>query len=429
MSFFAALGLAAALQSGQVLTLDEALNLGVANSFKVRVSKVTEEKSRQTVKAAMASLGFDLVAKSAYTRYFNPIPVFGGGTQKDAKSADLTLSFGVDISRISRYTVRAAKFGLDADQAAILTEVNTLKQQIRAAYYSAVRAKWGVDIRQAAVQSTQERMRVGEAKKREGVLSQFDLLRIQTDLEKAKAELRNAENTLNIAKSGLNNALARDVATPFDLAEIGAYPGAKDDLVDLTKHALTTRPELKTTQARIEQLGLQAKIAQRGMKPSMNVALVHQRVIDPTPFQRDQNTIGQINFSFPIHDGGSTKAQVDIALKDQEAARLRGEELKQFITYQVQVALLNLVTAKEQMVIAEQNLTTAAEARRLADVRFANGLGVVLDTIQAQESLTASEAALANAKYQYLSAFADLQLALGDDAYAYRGASTLEEKK
>ena len=72
---------------------------------------------------------------------------------------------------------------------------------------------------------------------------------------------------------------------------------------------------------------------------------------------------------------------------------------------------------------------TAAEARRLADVRFANGLGVVLDTIQAQESLTASEAALANAKYQYLSAFADLQLALGDDAYAYQGASTPEEKK
>jgi len=420
-----------ALQAQQptVLSLDDALKIGVENSFKVRLSKLTEQKSRETVRAALASVGFRLDTQVQYQKYFNPIPTFGGGSQADAKTANATLSFGVDINRINAMSIRATKFGLSADQASVIAEINNTKQAVRAAYYNAVRSKWVLDIRNAAVASTSERERVGAAKKREGVLSNFDLLRIETDLQTAKANARSAQTTLDLAKASLNSAMARNPEIPFEIADITLFPEAKSELNALSDYATKTRPELQALEARIEQAALNTRIQRSGNLPSLNVALVHQRVVDPTAFQRSQNTIGQITLSVPLYDGGATRARVDIAKKDLQAVKIQSEQLKLAVRTQVQVALLNLQNAREQMTIAEENLKTAAEARRLADVRFNNGLGIVLDTIQAQEALTSAEAALAQARYQYLSSFADLQLAVGDDNFAFQTASTQEEKK
>jgi outer membrane protein len=55
----------------------------------------------------------------------------------------------------------------------------------------------------------------------------------------------------------------------------------------------------------------------------------------------------------------------------------------------------------------------ANEALRLAQARYENALGSIVELNQAQVNQTAAEIAAASAKYEYLSRRADLNYAIG----------------
>jgi len=89
-------------------------------------------------------------------------------------------------------------------------------------------------------------------------------------------------------------------------------------------------------------------------------------------------------------------------------------QLELGITLDVRQAYLGLQNATAQLTAAGDARKAAAEALRIAQIRYENGQGIVLEIEQARLQLTQAETALAQAQFQAQVSAAQLTYALGE---------------
>ena len=79
----------------------------------------------------------------------------------------------------------------------------------------------------------------------------------------------------------------------------------------------------------------------------------------------------------------------------------------------MQVAWLEANDAFKRLDLTARMVAEAAEALRLAQARYDNALGSIIELSQAQLNQTSAEIAAASAKYEYLSRRSALDYAMG----------------
>jgi outer membrane protein TolC len=131
-----------------------------------------------------------------------------------------------------------------------------------------------------------------------------------------------------------------------------------------------------------------------------------------------------LNVGFPIYDGGTARARV----QQQQAAIALAETSRRQAVDQVQLdvqqAYLALVQARQRVAVANVEVSQARESFRVSRVRYQAGVsqqvGVSpqLELSNAQISLTQAESNQVNALYDYNSARAQLDRAVGRYAFA-----------
>ena len=84
------------------------------------------------------------------------------------------------------------------------------------------------------------------------------------------------------------------------------------------------------------------------------------------------------------------------------------------IAREVRVAWLEANTAARRLDVTARLVAQATEALRLAQTRYDNGLGSIVELSQAQLNQTSAEIQNATARYDYLSSRAALDYATGE---------------
>jgi outer membrane protein TolC len=126
-------------------------------------------------------------------------------------------------------------------------------------------------------------------------------------------------------------------------------------------------------------------------------------------------TVGVAAITWPIFDSGITRARVKEARQDEAQNQIGIDQLSLGISLQVRSAVKNLQNAADRLKLAQEQVGVAEEAFRLSNVRHDAGEGILLEVIDAQTDLTQARVGEVSARYDYLSAFADLQQAIGVD--------------
>lgn len=410
--------LAANQGDGPVLTLDDAVNIALNNAFSVQTAKSQLEQTRQRVNEIKGSLGPKVNLGATYTRYGSAISQ-GGITfvPIDQKQATASLSMPIDImGNISR-GVRAAQAELLAFRETVDTVANNLKRDVRGSYFSVGQAKEQVAVEQIALKDQQDRLTNIQQQFNAGVLAKVDVLRQQVQVSQAQADLINAQNALALAKESFNNTLGRAVETPFDVPSAAGSAllpvGASDEAI--VKAALATRPEIKSLKANAEALHEITIAEERSLQPSLAVSANYSHTIDPPPSSRANQVVGVLALTVPVFDSGVTRARVK---QDRQAEVQNQILLKQTslgVSLEVRQATTNLVNAKARVDVATAQVTSAEETYRLAVLRLNAGQGILLEVIDAEADLTRARTGLVAARYNYLTAYADLQRAIGAD--------------
>jgi outer membrane protein len=407
---------------GDALTLDQAVREAEQNAFGVRSARASLTKAQEQTRQAAGLLGPKLTLGANYTRLEGANAGFGQNRQTDSKQASATVSQLIDVTGLSRKAVTAGRLGERVAEAGVEIVLNQLRFDVRRAYFNVLLADALVRVQEDSLKASNERYLKAKARQEAGALAPFDVLRFENEVKKAEQRLVEARGTATTARQALNNTIARPIESDVQAQEVEGEPQVGPGATELVVLAVQSRPEVRQTQASVRLAGTIADTQAAGTAPSLFFNATHTRFIDPA-FGDDQGTTAALVFSFPIFDSGSTKAAVRAARQDEERAKLGLEQLVLGIALDVRSAATQLQTAAEAYRVAVDSERLATEALRLAELRYDEGAGIQLDVIQAQADLTAAQAGARTARYGLLTAFANLQRAVGrDDLSAASGS-------
>lgn len=420
------LGLAAVVaagawaQTGEPLTLQEAVSLALKNNRAVQISALSVDRTRNALREARSNANFTIQGNATYTRFdrvaqaqFGPQTVRLGNIEN--RTARITLTQVVDISGIVRAAVRAASVTLNLSELELERTRNDTILQVVQAYQGVARADEFVRVAEEALRNAQERLRLIRAQVEAGVAAQFDLLRAETAVAQAEQALLNARNQRELAAAALNNLLGRDLNAPVQVVKPKRLPElTPEPLETLTQQAYENRPEIRAAQRGVELAQVNIQVARRGVLPSIVLTGQADFNLNTSAFNpRRETYTGVAVLSVPIWDGGITRAREAQARDELQIAELRLQQAKEGVALEVRQAYLNLQDAQKRLAVAQKGQEQATEALRLARVRFEAGVSLQLEISDAELAFTQAQTNLVNAQFDYLDAYAALLRAVG----------------
>ena len=243
---------------------------------------------------------------------------------------------------------------------------------------------------------SQESFKAAEAKYIAGVATPADKLQAQTSFANATlTKLRN-EGTLKVAYGNLANVMGAPANINFQIADskLDDIPELVDQDIDaLIEQARLQRPDLMASEAQLKASLAKIEAVKADAKPKVRIDASNQY---------DENSLGQtsqntsqlgIFLSIPLFEGYKPTYLIRSAEATAELNASKRDQLKLQVSLDVWTAYQNLKTANESITASNVLLLSAEESSRVSLGRYKEGVGNIIDTLNAQS-------ALANAKQQ-----------------------------
>jgi outer membrane protein len=285
---------------------------------------------------------------------------------------------------------------------------------VRTSYFTARAAKALLAVARETLANQERHLSQVQGFVEVGTRSQIDLAQTRADRANARLQLINAENGYESAKAQLNQAMGIEGTTDYDVADESlAHIEGEDKNVDaLIKEATHARPEFAALSHQVRSQEITISAIKGAYGPSLSVST------GLTEGGRELNNMAWnwnagVLLSWPLYQGGQTRAQVQEARANLVNLRAQVDSLRQQIRLEIDQARLGVRAAVGALEAAEEVVVNAKERLGLAEGRYQTGVGNVIELGDAQLALTNAEAQKVQAEYNLASARAKLLQALG----------------
>ncbi len=290
----------------------------------------------------------------------------------------------------------------------------------RTHYWSAVAAAASVDVGHSSAHRTRRLLDDARALRDAGMAVNADVFAAEARTAAADVDVIRAETEEEKALASLRSLLGLEPTAAVVLAdtETDEVPAAPPELEDLQAEALEKRPELMVTDARIQGLGARAKATNAARIPSVGLS-AHWRYARPNerylpPVDEGNDSWGiSLGASWQFFDGNRTKAQVAAVNAEQSALRADRGELERRVLLEVETARLDLRAALEAVSAADASAAAAEAWEEASSERYAAGLAMLSELLDAQADLTSAEVAQVRTRVSAWLAEATLRRAVG----------------
>ena len=312
----------------------------------------------------------------------------------DFGSRDATLENANQLLRAASATQNATV------QNVLLTAVN--------AFYQVHANKAILDASIETERLYQESFKSAEAKYIAGVATPADKLQAQTAFANATLTKIKNEGILKIAYGNLANVMGVPSSTRLEItdAKLDVIPDMVDqDIEALIEQARLQRPDLVASEAQLKASLAKIEIAKADSKPTLSLNLsnnLSDGSESPLTF-RNESAIGLI-LSIPLFAGYKPSYLIRSAEATAELNASQRDQLKLQVSLDVCTAYQNLKTANESITASNVLVLSAEESSRVALGRYKEGVGNIIDTLNAQN-------ALANAKQQKIQSILNWNIA------------------
>jgi outer membrane protein len=294
--------------------------------------------------------------------------------------------------------------------------VNTRAQillEVSQAYFQALSADSVLKAAQAAVDNRSLTLRQVRALAASLLKSTLDVSFTEVALSEAELQLYRAENDVQAGRARLAAALGFETSAPFELTDTALPAPLVPEPDSLIAQALKDRPDLAVLTLNRDAAARFADAEKRLRYPSIT-ALGTAGVL-PAHDDRLHGTYSAagVNLNIPVLNGGLFAARRTEAELRAKAASSDIQDLAVLIARDVRFAWLEANTAFRRLAVTARLVAETAQALRLAQLRYDNGLGSIVELNQAQFSQTSAEIEAASAKYEYLSRRSSLDYAIG----------------
>jgi len=424
-------------QSSQQANAPEALTLPLAVEIALRTNPLMRATASgreiADAQAQEAKAGrFPLVQLSeTWINGNNPVFVFGSlleqgrFTQRNFNLTSLNnpdplnnFRFGVTIKAPlfdgRQTSTRVAVAKLNQKQAD--TQTDQVAQRVR---FETLKAYYGVLLAQMKKEVADEAVKLAEADVKRsgdrveiGATVSSDLLSAEAQLAEFHQQRIQAAGDVVIARATLATALGLPVDAPQNVSGrlvAKAFDVAGQD--ELMRMALDRRPDYSRASLVGESRREQLKGARSEFLPRVdvfaNAGASRNNWVDGS----GDYLIGA-SVTFNLLDAGR-KARIAQARAAAELAASEREHLANQIRLEVVRAYQEYVSARERLVVAERVISHAAEALRIVQDRYHEGLTTITEVLRAETALVRARLNLLAARYDHYVGYANVLLATG----------------
>jgi len=245
------------------------------------------------------------------------------------------------------------------------------------------------------------------------VIEKEKVLRAEVALAQAQRGLDAAEAGVGVAVAALNLAIGLNVSAPTEVVVPPDLPGFERTLADCLAEAVARRRELEVAQLSIQSAQIGGRVARAEFCPKVEAGGLLTDFQQSAPRAHSNLALGFIKLEWALFEGGRRVGETRIADSKTRASVAQAESLADTIAFQVNEAYRQLVVARRGIDRSKPAVDQAREGNRLLRVRYAKGDATPAEVTDAETALTRAEQDQLNSFYDYLSALARLNFAIG----------------
>ncbi len=285
---------------------------------------------------------------------------------------------------------------------------------VQSAFYQAWAERALVKVAEDTLDDQIRHLEQIDASVKVGVQPEIGLATARASVANARLQLINTQNAYEVAKDQLNAAMGLMTNTNYEVAdEEAAAVEAEDGPIEpLVTRALQARPDIVSLERQRDAQNKTIRSLHGAYGPSLaavaagSEAGIHLNNIVP-------NWYVGATLTWPILQGGLTNGQIREAEGNLEVVDAQLAALRLQIRTQVDQARLAVKAAKSSIGAADDALTNARLQLKLAEVRYATGVGSVIELTDAQVAYTSARAQVIQAHFNLSNSRAQLINALG----------------
>jgi len=404
------------------LTLQEAINTGLENSYELKAqknllqSKKYQYESSKGMRFPTVSLNeifyrtdnpgyammntlnqkrLDFMTSSRFVDMTALNPMFGGmGINFNKPDYPYVNNWQTKIDiQLPIYTGGKITTGIkmqEKDFTATKYETERTKEKviydISKAYYGALLAKEAIKLANQAYKDAEKHYNTAKVMVENGLAINADLLRAKVYLSDMKSKIKEAENNYLIAKKGLLTAMGEENQNPADIEIVGDLycEDLKTDLESYEQEALSKRLDLIAVKEKVNIAKNMVDFSKSDFLPTIG-AFASYEMNDKNFAGAKGNwfTVG-VALNWKLFDGMQNINRYKASKEMYNQYKQQEKGFEEFIKFNVYKAYKEALTQQDKLKTAEENLKYAEEVLRTTEIRYKNQLASMIDLLDTQ---------------------------------------------
>jgi outer membrane protein len=407
------------------LTLARAIEIAMQQQPSLRQQQATVEAAKGRVDQARVirkptlTVGGSLAARSSQQGFVNGVADPTGGFWTPFVSSGLSASAAYRIYDfgLTKANIRAAEANADAAAATIGTTSLDVQTAVASAFLEAVARQRLIGVAEATV--TSEELHLDQAKR-------FVQAQAKDPIEEVQAAARaaTARSTLAQTQSDAAVALATlrqtmgflDATTTIAVSLDWPIPPNTDPamLSVLVEQARKKRPDLFALDKQIIAAEASVDAARAGSRPVLSASANVQWLPNENDWGPDPTWNAGLTLSVPIYDGGNARANTRVANANLTGVKAQRDALLVSLTSELDASRARIFANRANVTASTEAVGAARAQLKLAEARYAQGLGSQIELADAQFAVTTAEGNLISAEWQLSASWVQLRRALGE---------------
>jgi outer membrane protein len=401
------------------LTLEDCIQIALENNPQIEIARQQYFANQGVLTQAKSFYWPQLSAGVGYGRQYidTEFPVnednVGSGL---VQLSQLIFDFGKTTGLIE-----ASSFNLEASAENLAQVYHDLVFEVKSRFYNVLEAMRLIGVAEQAVSNYEQQLYRAQRFFESGVRTKIDVTNAEVNLSNEKLNLLRANSDYKSALVSLEQIIGtvpsngdyEPVANEPPLNELASQkPDMPESLENLLQTAEVNRPGLKEFQFLIQAAEASVTQAKGDYWPTIDAVGDYNQFETDLPSLSDQWQI-TARLNWELFSGFETEGKVAeaSALLREVQAGLRDFELE--VTRDVTDSYLRADENREGVDIADQTVELAEENLRLAEGRYKAGIGDLLEFNDAQLLYSQNQSNLVITYYNYLTALARIDRAVG----------------
>lgn len=421
--------------TSDVLTLDEAVQLAIANNRSLHIAnleidkskwQIAEFKTKRLPSLSTTVLGSQLLTEISFTfkkGAFGDFPSTGPIPNEDTKittprrpTAYVVSQATQPLSQLYKINlgVRAQELNAQLNGEKARAERQAVVKNVKEAYYAVLQQESALEALQASVKQYKELDRVVLQRISQEAARQSESLDVKAKLANEQYQLIQLRHSLDSRKEYLNDLMGRDIRTEFRVEPAPPASFEETELQAAQQRALARRPEIRQAEINVQRAGYDRRIAKADFIPEVGIAFNYISPFNVEVLPKNVASIG-VEVKWEPWDWGRRKDIVSQKAVAESQAQTQFRDAQAKVLMDVNSRFRKLEESRILIAVAQAAREAAQQRLREVTNKYEQQAVLLRDVLQQQASTASAQDQYQQALLGFWTARTDFEQAMGED--------------